>query len=258
MHQLRRREQQIEALVCFERPCVKHDGRRRTQAERLPDLCTGACDRRVAGARRILDQDRARPWHDLPGDFFQMRTDHDRHARAPDGGAFEALKKPAQHGRAAERKILELLRQAGMHVVEMRHAQRRRNQHADGGALFVRMNHVIARTARPIQRRHRQRQIQKQLRGRRPDLHARHEGRPRRAENVQSGQFDVPAKWIGDEIHRVAKIEERANPVVFAERRAPRLEKRLRGDHQNVHQDTAIVGNASANVKHDRRHPTDQ
>jgi hypothetical protein len=45
--------------------------------------------------------------------------------------------------------------------------------------------------------------------------------------------------------------------VVLAERRAARLKKRLGRDHQNVHYNTAIVGNASPNVKRDRRHPTE-
>ena len=55
-----------------------------------------------------------------------------------------SLKHPAQRCRSAEREVLELLRQARMHVVEMRNAERRRNHHADRGALFVRVHGVVS------------------------------------------------------------------------------------------------------------------
>src|SRR5690348_1373023 len=69
------------------------------------------------------------------------------------------------------------------------------------------------------------------------------------ANDVQSIERDVLAKRVSDEIDGVAQLEQRPNPVKLAEGGAPRLEKRLRGQHQNVHATTAIVGNGSRNVK---------
>ena len=50
--------------------------------------------------------------------------------------------------RPAEREIRELLRQARVHVVEMRHAQQRRQHDADEPAFFVRVNRVVAAAER--------------------------------------------------------------------------------------------------------------
>ncbi len=50
------------------------------------------------------------------------------------------------------------------------------------------------------------------------------------------GSVDVLAERVRDEVDRVARASvERPDPVVFAERRPPGLEERLRRDHQYAH-----------------------
>ena len=150
MHDCRRRKQQIESLVGLECARVQHHRRRRVQPERLRGSPAAACDRRITRAGRVLDQHRARAGHDLPRRLLQMRTDHDRDARSPDRRPFEDLKHPAQQRRPAEREILELLRQARVHVVEMRNAERGGDDDADGRALLVRVHGVVAPLARAV------------------------------------------------------------------------------------------------------------
>ena len=63
-----------------------------------------------------------------------------------------------------------------------------------------------------------------------------HERRPQAAEHAQARQSTRPAERIRDEIDRVPELEQRADAVVLAERRAPGLEERLRRDHQDAHE----------------------
>ena len=123
-----------------------------------------------------------------------------------------------------------------MHVVEMRNAECGGDDDPDRGALLVGMHSVVLAFARAVQRGQRQRHVQKQFGRRGADLHARDERGPGRAEDAQTRQRDILAERIGDEVDRVAEIEKRADAVILAERRAPRLEKRLGRDHQNPHQ----------------------
>ena len=217
-------------------PGVQHHRRRRVDPERRADRRAAAGHRHITRTGRVFDEHDARVGHNLARRHLEMRADDDGHARSLDGGALEQLKHPAQHRRSAEREVLELLRQARVHVVEMGNAERGRDHDADRRAFFVRVHGVVLTFARAVQRRQRQRHVQKQLGRRRADLHARDERRPGRAKDAQARQRDILAEWIGDEVDRVAEIEKRADAVILAERGAPRLEERLGRDHQYPHQ----------------------
>jgi len=72
-----------------------------------------------------------------------------------------------------------------------------------------------------------QQDVERHFRERRPDLHPPDEGRAPAAMHLQPGKRDVPAERIRDEIDRVAEVGQRANPMVFAERRAPGFKERF-------------------------------
>ena len=67
-------------------------------------------------------------------------TTRDRRDHEP----FDALEHTPDDRRAGEREIRQLLRQAGVHVVQMRHSQQRRKDDADEPAFLVRMNRVVS------------------------------------------------------------------------------------------------------------------
>jgi hypothetical protein len=98
------------------------------------------------------------------------------------------------------------------------------------------MDGVVLTLPCAVQRRQGQRHIQKELGRRRADLDAGDERRPGRAKNPQARQRDISPERISDEVDRVTEIEKRPDAVILAEGSAPRLEERLRGDHQYPHQ----------------------
>ena len=152
-----------------------------------------------------------------------------------------------QQPRPAELEVRQLLRQARVHVVEVRHAA------------------ATGRATRPIA-------PPSSCECTRSNFHFRPTCSALRASSASSGTFasdgpiftrrtnggrqlrctfkpgkrDVSAERIGDEIDRVAEVGQRADPVVFAERRAPRLEERLGGDHQDAHGSVRPVAPARA------------
>ena len=132
-------------------------------------------------------------------------------------------------------KVRELLRQARVHVVEMRDAQHGRQKHADEPSFFVRVDRVVALGERAPSRRQRHHRIERNLGERRPDLHTGDERRARAAEDAESGHRHIVAERVGDEVDVVTELGERADAVELAERCAAGLEKRLGRDHQQAH-----------------------
>ena len=122
-----------------------------------------------------------------------------------------------------------------MHVIEVRHAQHRRQHHADQAALFVRVDGVVGRAERPAQRRGGQGGVQGDLGPGRADADVADQRRPQTADHREPGHLDVLPERIGDEIDGVTQRDERLDAVEFAERGAPRLEERLGRNHQDVH-----------------------
>src|SRR6185312_701357 len=98
------------------------------------------------------------------------------------------------------------LRQARVHVVEMRHAEYRGERHAEPTALFVRVHRVVFPTERTPARRHEQRGVERQLLPRGPDADAVDEGWARRPKHAKAGQTDVVPEWICDKIDRMAEL----------------------------------------------------
>ena len=231
-----RRKQEIQSLICLERARIQDHRRRRRQAEAAPDLRGMLAGRLVlGGTRRVLDEHRAHLRVDAADRLLERRTDHDDDARSPDHHAFDGLKHAAYEARSAEREIGELLRQAGVHVVEMRHPKQRRERDPDEAAFFVGMDRVVPLGQRAPQNGERQERVERNLRERRPDLHRSHERRPQAAKHTESGHRHVGAERVRDEIDLMPELDEGADAVELAERRAARLEKRLGRNHQNAH-----------------------
>ena len=57
-------------------------------------------------------------------------------------------------------------------------------------------------------------------------------GGRRERDDAKMRQIDIAPERIGDEIDMVAELTECFDPMVFAERRTPRLEERLGRQHQ--------------------------
>ena len=133
-------------------------------------------------------------------------------------------------------KLLELLRQARVHVVEVRHADHRRQHDADEAALFVRVHGVVPLAQRRAgwpSAQSRDRAALSPTTGRCRTSCTK--GGRRHRKIVRPGSDDILAEGIGHEIDRVTQLEQGADAMVFAERRPPRLEERLGGDHQDLH-----------------------
>jgi hypothetical protein len=164
-----------------------------------------------------------------------MRTDDDHHPRAPHDEPFHAGEDPRQEPRAAEGEVRELLRQARVHIVKVWHAEQRREQYADDAGLLVGVDRVIPFGPRPSHGRQRQREIQRNLGegGTDPDLPD--ERRSDAPKDPQARKRDIATEGVRDKVDRVAQIEQRPDAMVFAERCTPRLEKRLRGNHEDLH-----------------------
>src|SRR4029079_17921020 len=64
-------------------------------------------------------------------------------------------------------------------------------------------------------------------------------------EYLQAWHRDIAAERIGDKINLMPERGQRPDAMEFAERRPPRLEKRLRGDHQNAHSRVIFAWNRS-------------
>ena len=123
-----------------------------------------------------------------------------------------------------------------MHVVEVRHAQQRRQHHADQPAFLVRMDRVVAAAERPAAARSRPADGRVEVFASDGPIPTRRTNGGRiDSEDAQSGHRHVLSERIRDEIDLVTERRQRANAMEFAERRAARLEERLRRDHQNAH-----------------------
>ena len=146
-----------------------------------------------------------------------------------------------EHARARARdrlnaKLRELLRQARVHVVEVRHPQQRRQHDADEPAFFVRVDGVVAAgSARRTTDERRAARSSGSFASDGPILTRADERRPQAAKDAQPGHRDVVAERIRDQVDLVPERRERADPVKLAERRAARLEERLRRNHQDAH-----------------------
>src|SRR3982750_2667175 len=97
------------------------------------------------------------------------------------------------------------------------------------------MNRVVLAGERAADRGQRQQRVERNLRQRRTDLDAAQQGRACAAKHTQARPRPRLSEWIRHEIDVMAERRERANAMELAERRAARLEERLRRDHQNAH-----------------------
>ena len=164
-----------------------------------------------------------------------MLADHDHDFRPAYHQPLHPAERRAQEPRAAEREVRQLLGQARVHVVEVRHADHPRQDDTDKTTFFVRVDEVVAVREHTTHCGERQHDVERDLRHGRTDSDVGHKWRAEASEDTQSRQRHVAAEWIGDEVNRMAEIQKRTDPVVLAERRPPRLEKRLGGKHQDFH-----------------------
>jgi hypothetical protein len=67
--------------------------------------------------------------------------------------------------------------------------------------------------------------------------------------NAETGERHIAPDRVGHQIDVVAQLAERLDPVVLAERRAPGLEKRLGGLHQDAERAVGGGGHGQVNVR---------
>ena len=60
-------------------------------------------------------------------------------------------------------------------------------------------------------------------------------GRTDAPEHTKTGERDLLAKRVGNKIDGMSQLEEGPNSMIFTERRPPRLEERLGGNHEDFH-----------------------
>lgn len=231
-----RLQQQVEALVLLERARVQHDRLRRGQPPGGPHRVAAWARRGVdVTAHDVLDEHGAVAHAHLMNGVLQLLADGDHHLRPAHHVAFGLLEPPAQRFRAREPEVPELLRQARVHVVEMRDAEPAAEPHAEDAHLLVRVDGVIPASAkqRHAEDRQGQKRVQQHLDGRRPDRHLADQRRPPGTDDAQVRQVDVAADRVGHQVDMVAILDEGLDTVEFAERRATRLEERLGREHQD-------------------------
>jgi hypothetical protein len=190
---------------------------------------------RVARAWRVLDEDDVCAGGNRARHLFEVPADHDDRRRSGHHQPLERAERADQEPRPAEHEVRQLLGQARVHVVQMRHAQQPGEQQTNRPALFVRMHVVEAPLEADVKGLESQQQVQRHLGKRWSDSHAPHKWRPPAPVHLQAAQRHVPPEGIRHEIHRVAEVGQRPDPMVFAERRAPGLEERFGGDHEDAH-----------------------
>ena len=122
-----------------------------------------------------------------------------------------------------------------MHVVEMRHAEHPRQQHANDASFLMGVHGIVAPLERTPDHRAREQEVERDLGQRWPYADSMQEWRTRAANHTKPVERDVLAERISHQIDGVAEIGESADPVEFAERRSSWFEERLRRNHQNVH-----------------------
>ena len=197
----------------LERAGVQNHWRLTADSERRADGAAGAFSRRVA--RRVLDQDRGHGRVHSADGRFKLGANDDDDTRLANHQALEPPKQPRQPLGVAIAEVGDLLRQTRMHVVEMRHAQALRQQHANRAAFFVRMNGVIPARQRQARGRHGHADVERHFHPRRADADARDERRPETAMNAQTRHIDVAAERVRDEIDGMSQHGQRANPMKF-------------------------------------------
>ena len=244
----RRRKQQIESLVGLERAGVEND--RRVVGE--PELAAHArCPSRRRGASPepgAFSISTA----GTPGSIARTTscrcgqiTTTTRERRTTNRSI--RREQAREHARAAEREIRQLLRQARMHVVEMRHAEQPPRS--------------ARRCCCPLRASGRHRTDPTQRRRIAVNASVRSSGifaidGPIRTSRTNGGRRHRKTRRPGIDTSRPngyvtrstvwPSSSKRANAMVFAERRSPGLEERLRGNHEDSHSAVArFLGNAA-------------
>ena len=215
-------EQQVQPLVLLERPGVEHHRLRRRQAPGRADGVATRPGRRVdVAAHDVLDQHGAVADAHLVHRVLQFLADRDDHLRAAHHVALGLLEPPAQRPRTREAEVPELLRQARVHVVQVRNAEAAPEPDAEHAHLLVRVDGVVARAAEATPPGGSSGSA-----GRRaasftsdgPIGTDAHEGRPPGPDDAEVRQVDVAADRVGDQVDVVAVLDQGLDAVVLAER----------------------------------------
>ena len=227
--------EQVQPLIVLERSRVENDGRVCREPEPLANRVATTRGRDVARPGRVFDQHGRHVGVQGADGRLEVLANHDDDPRATN----HELLEPAQHPREPRRlrvaEVADLLRQARVHVVEMRHAEPPGQDDADDAAFFVRVDDVVLAREREARGRQGQRQVEGDLGPRRADAHVLDERRPQAATNRQTAHLDVASERVGHQIDGMTQRDERPDAMKFGEGRAPGLEERLRCDHQDVH-----------------------
>jgi len=117
--------------------------------------------------------------------------------------AFQEFAHFENHARTADAEIAHLFGQAGVHIIDVRIAEKFSQQRADNHGFFVRVNAIVVARQRHAKRLHEQGDVQQNFCPRRPDFHLLDKGQLQRTINPDVGNVDIFADRIGDQINRM-------------------------------------------------------
>ena len=233
-----RGEQQVQPLIGLERAGVEHH---RRVADRCPSSARSAAPAPAVGGSpepgafsiSTVGTSGSMAAHHL----VEVRADDDDDPRAPDHAARSTSSMPRTSGRDdVNAKLVSCCGRLECMSYRCGTPSMRRQHDADQAALLVRVDGVVASCrARAGSAVSASARSSGTLAHDGPMPMCRTNGGRRQRKTREPGQLDVAAERIRHQIDGVAERDQRADAVVFAERRAPGLEERLRRDHQDVH-----------------------
>jgi hypothetical protein len=198
-------------------------------------------------AHHILDEHGLLPGAERDHLVLQGLADRNDRARIGERLPLEALEDRKTPAPERVPEVRELLGQARVHVVQVRHPETPRDPGTEEPGLLVGMHDVVAPATRRPQRGDQQQPVEQQLHDRWADADATHERQAGRADDPQVRQLDIRPDRIRDQVHLMPQINEGLDAVEFAEGRAPGLEKRLRRQHQDAKR-TGSVGQCGPRI----------
>ena len=122
-----------------------------------------------------------------------------------------------------------------MHIVEVRNAENPPEDDAGKGRLLVGEDRVIPAAQERPEGGEEQQGVERDLDEGRTDFDPSNTEEIRDPSDSQTGEGDVLPERIGHEVGLVTQVGEGFEADINADRGSPRLEKRLGGEHQDLH-----------------------
>ena len=246
MHALERADDDVDPLVGLERPGIEDHGMRRVELDRRRGRRLRGPGRRLLREPhviedRVLDQQVA-PGLDagLERVIAQVRADGNHRVGRPQATVLQPLERADEQLRLGEAKVLELLRQARVHVVDQPETEDRLEEPAPEHGFLMGVDHRIPMPGEHPDGPQHHEHIEEQLLPRGADRHRLEPANPRDAHDPHAGDVHVLAGEVGQQVDRHALLGHHQRAVIDAERRAARREKRVRCDDQHLHEDSSL------------------